>query len=124
VCEDTYSFHVVEGRSQQEPIKLRFSQRWEGKFLVQVIEYLLHKNVCSVELVMVIRVMHLYSQLCRIAKSGVDCKKMTCVLVLQVSLYQESLSGARSFLILTSLAEFCCLISYMLSFSTSKKNLG
>jgi len=47
---------VAEDRSQQQPIKLRVSQRWEGKFLGQLIEYLLHKNACSVELIMLIRV--------------------------------------------------------------------
>ena len=74
---------------------------------------------------MVITVMQLYSQLCRIAKSGVDCTKMTLyVLVPLVSLYQELLSGVRSFLILTSLAEFYCLTSYMLSLSLLKKNRG
>jgi len=47
---------VAEDRSQQQPIKLRVSQRWEGKFPGQLIECLLHKNACSMELIMLIRV--------------------------------------------------------------------
>jgi len=46
---------VAEDRSQQQPIKLRVSQKWEGKFPGQLIECLLHKTACSVELIMLIR---------------------------------------------------------------------
>ena len=56
MCEDAYWFHVAEGRSQQQPIKLRVSQKLDGKFLVQLTEYLLHKNACSMELIMIISV--------------------------------------------------------------------
>jgi len=45
---------VAEERSQQQPIKLRVSQRWEGKFPGQLIDRLLHKNACSMELIMLI----------------------------------------------------------------------
>jgi hypothetical protein len=47
---------VAEDRSQEQPIKLRVAKRWDGKFLVQLVEYLLHKNACFVELIMLIRV--------------------------------------------------------------------
>lgn len=47
---------MAEDRSQEQPIKIRVAKRWDDKFLVPLIEYLLHKNACCLELVMLIRV--------------------------------------------------------------------
>lgn len=47
---------MAEDRSQEQPIKFRVAKRWDGKFRVQLIEYLIHKNACCVELIMLIRV--------------------------------------------------------------------